>query len=79
MTYSKFLKPAKWAGTKLLGVRERDYELNRARFKAYGPGWRLTDVHGIKEFSDTGTIAGVYSCVVRVSMPARGKIRGQQT
>ena len=53
-----------WKPQMLLRVSERDYELNRTHFKAYGLGWRLADVHGYKEVSHTGTLAGMKSYVV---------------
>jgi CubicO group peptidase (beta-lactamase class C family) len=55
-----------WKPQMILGVSERDYELNRTHFKAYGLGWRLADVHGFKEVSHTGTLAGMKSYVVMV-------------
>ena len=55
-----------WEPQIILGVSERDYEMNRTHFKAYGLGWRLADVHGYKEVSHTGTIAGMKSYVVLV-------------
>lgn len=55
-----------WKPQMLLNVRERDYELNRTHFKAYGLGWRLADVHGFKEVSHTGTLAGMKSYVVLI-------------
>ncbi|MDX2417066.1 MAG: serine hydrolase [Xanthomonadales bacterium] len=55
-----------WKPQMLLNVRERDYELNRTHFKAYGLGWRLADVHGYKEVSHTGTLAGMKSYVVLI-------------
>jgi len=55
-----------WKPQMPLGVSERDYELDRTHFKAYGLGWRLADVHGFKEVSHTGTLAGMKSYVVMV-------------
>ncbi len=55
-----------WKPQMLLNVRERDFEMNRTHFKAYGLGWRLADVHGFKEVSHTGTLAGMKSYVVMV-------------
>jgi CubicO group peptidase (beta-lactamase class C family) len=55
-----------WKPQMLLGVSERDYKMNRTHFKAYGLGWRLADVHGFKEISHTGTIAGMKSYVVMI-------------
>lgn len=53
-----------WKPRTLLGVSERAYEYNRTHFRAYGLGWRLADVHGYKEVSHTGTLAGMKSYVV---------------
>lgn len=55
-----------WKPQMILGVSERDYELDRTHFKAYGLGWRLADVHGYKEVSHTGTLAGMKSYVVLI-------------
>jgi len=55
-----------WQPRTLRGVSEREYELNRTHFKAYGLGWRLADVHGFKEVSHTGTLAGMRSYVVLI-------------
>jgi CubicO group peptidase (beta-lactamase class C family) len=55
-----------WKPQMLLNVRERDFEMNRTHFKAYGLGWRLADVHGFMEVSHTGTLAGMKSYVVMV-------------
>ncbi len=55
-----------WKPQMLLGVSERDFALNRTHFKAYGLGWRLADVHGYKEVSHTGTLAGMKSYVVMI-------------
>ena len=54
-------KPHTWNG-----VSDRDYELHGTHFSAYGLGWRLRDVHGYKEVSHTGTLAGMLSSVVMV-------------
>jgi len=55
-----------WKPQMILNVSERDYEMNRTHFKAYGLGWRLADVDGFKEVSHTGTLAGMKSYVVMV-------------
>jgi hypothetical protein len=55
-----------WKPQILLNVRERDYELNRTHFKAYGLGWRLADIHGYKEVSHTGSLSGMKSYVVMI-------------
>lgn len=55
-----------WKPQTLRNVSERDYKMNRTHFKAYGLGWRLADVHGFKQVSHTGTLAGMKSYVVMV-------------
>lgn len=40
-------------------VSERNYEWHRTHFNGYGLGWRLSDVHGYKEVSHTGSLAGM--------------------
>jgi len=55
-----------WKPVTLRSVSERDQELNRTHFKAYGLGWRLADVHGFKEVSHTGTLAGMKSYIVMI-------------
>ncbi len=55
-----------WTPRTLRNVSERDFELNRTHFKAYGLGWRLADVHGYKEVAHTGTLAGMKSSVVLI-------------
>ena len=46
--------PANW-----WKVRPRNYDWHRTHFNGYGLGWRLSDVHGFKEVSHTGSLAGV--------------------
>jgi CubicO group peptidase (beta-lactamase class C family) len=55
-----------WQPVTFRSVSERDTELNRTHFRAYGLGWRLADVHGFKEVSHTGTVAGKNSYVVMI-------------
>ena len=55
-----------WEPRTIRHVSERDFEMNRTHFKAYGLGWRLADVHGYKEVSHTGTLAGMKSYVVLI-------------
>ena len=57
-----------WKPQMILNVSERDYELNRTHFKAYGLGWRLSDVNGYKEVSHTGTLAGMIPAQRAVSI-----------
>ena len=40
-------------------VSTRNYEWHRTHFNGYGLGWRLSDVHGYKEVSHTGSLAGM--------------------
>jgi len=47
-------------------VSDRDARLHGTHFSAYGLGWRLRDVHGYKEVSHTGSLAGMHSYVVLV-------------
>lgn len=55
-----------WAPRISRSVSEREFELNNTHFKAYGLGWRLADVHGFKEVSHTGTLAGFKSYMVLI-------------
>ena len=55
-----------WEPKILRSVSERAYEMHRTHFNAYGLGWRLADVHGFKEVSHTGTLAGFRSYVVMI-------------
>lgn len=55
-----------WKPRTIRNVSERDFEMHRTHFKAYGLGWRLADVHGYKEVSHTGTLAGMKSYVVLI-------------
>ena len=40
-------------------VSQRNFEWHRTHFNGYGLGWRLSDVHGYKEVSHTGSLAGM--------------------
>ena len=64
--FSKSQSREMWKPQMILNVSERDYKINRTHFKAYGLGWRLADVHGYKEVSHTGTLAGMKSYVVLI-------------
>jgi len=55
-----------WAPQTIMSVSESSYEFNNTHFKAYGLGWRLADVHGYKEVSHTGTLAGMLSYVLMI-------------
>lgn len=57
---------AMWRSRTLRSVSEDDLSRDRTHFKAYGLGWRLADVHGYREVSHTGTLAGMSSYVVLI-------------
>ena len=40
-------------------VSPRNYEWHRTHFNGYALGWRVSDVHGYKEVSHTGSLAGM--------------------
>lgn len=48
-----------WHPENSWGVSSRNYEWHRTHFNGYGLGWRLSDVHGFKEVSHTGSLAGM--------------------
>ncbi|MEE4219320.1 MAG: serine hydrolase, partial [Xanthomonadales bacterium] len=48
-----------WSPENWWGVSARNYEWHRTHFNGYGLGWRLSDVHGFKEVSHTGSLAGM--------------------
>ena len=48
-----------WRPENSWGVSARSYEWHRTHFNGYGLGWRLSDVHGYKEVSHTGSLAGM--------------------
>ena len=48
-----------WSPNNWWGVSARNYEWHRTHFNGYGLGWRLSDVHGFKEVSHTGSLAGM--------------------
>jgi len=48
-----------WSPENWWGVSARNYEWHRTHFNGYGLGWRLSDVHGYKEVSHTGSLAGM--------------------
>lgn len=50
----------------LLSVSETDEDWDNTLFKAYGLGWRLSDVYGKKVVSHTGTLSGYQAYVAMV-------------
>ena len=50
-----------WTPHMPLPISPRQREWDQGHFHAYGYGWRLADVDGIRKVSHTGTLAGMYS------------------
>jgi len=48
-----------WQTKNTWQVSKRNYDWHRTHFNGYGLGWRLSDVHGYKEVSHTGSLAGM--------------------
>ena len=48
-----------WTPENFWSVSARNYEWHRTHFNGYGLGWRISDVHGYKEVSHTGSLAGM--------------------
>ena len=55
-----------WSPENWWGVSARNYEWHRTHFNGYGLGWRLSDVHGYKEVSHTGSLAGMRAWTLMV-------------
>ena len=64
--FSPAQNKAMWRPETIRSVSERDYKRNKTHFKAYALGWRVADVHGFKEVSHTGSLAGMRSYVVLI-------------
>ena len=64
--FSKAQNKAMWRPETIRSVSDRDWQLSRTHFKAYALGWRVSDVHGYKEVSHTGSLAGMRSYVVLI-------------
>jgi len=56
-------REALWAPQTLMPVSRRQREWDHGRFSAYGYGWRIADVDGMRKVSHTGTLMGMYSVV----------------
>lgn len=52
-----------WKPHTIIPVSEEERSRDRTQFKAYGLGWRLSDVYGYRQVSHTGTLAGMLSYV----------------
>lgn len=55
-----------WAPHTIMGVSATDRELDFTNFSAYGLGWRMADMHGVKVIHHTGTLSGFQAHVVLV-------------
>ncbi|CAM5219123.1 serine hydrolase [Alishewanella longhuensis] len=55
-----------WAPHTIMGVSATDRELHFTNFSAYGLGWRMADMHGVKVVHHTGTLSGFQAHVVLV-------------
>ncbi len=67
---TKVFSPARsaemWHPENSWRVSARNYEWHRTHFNGYGLGWRLSDVHGYKEVSHTGSLAGMRAWTLMV-------------
>jgi CubicO group peptidase (beta-lactamase class C family) len=52
---------ALWTPHTPMPMSERQKRWNNGNFSAYGYGWRLSDVDGVRRVSHTGTLGGMYS------------------
>lgn len=52
---------AVWTPHTPLPISQRQRDWNNSHFRAYGYGWRLTDIDGEWSVSHTGTLSGMYS------------------
>ena len=52
---------ALWSPQMPMPMSERQKRWNNGNFSAYGYGWRLSDVDGVRRVSHTGTLGGMYS------------------
>jgi CubicO group peptidase (beta-lactamase class C family) len=48
-----------WHPENSWAVSARNYDWHRTHFNGYGLGWRVSDAHGYKEVSHTGSLAGM--------------------
>ena len=64
--YSKTQAAEVFTPQVIRSVSMRDKARDNTHFKAYGLGWRLADVHGYKQVSHTGSLAGTRSYLTLV-------------
>ncbi|WP_423188036.1 serine hydrolase [Alishewanella sp. d11] len=55
-----------WAPHTLMPVGTNDRELDQVNFAAYGLGWRMADMHGVKVVHHTGILSGFQAHLVLV-------------
>src|SRR3569832_13722 len=60
---SRAQREALWTPQTLLPISERQKHWNKGTFNAYGYGWRLSDVDGVRRVAHTGTLNGMYSAL----------------
>jgi CubicO group peptidase (beta-lactamase class C family)/microsomal dipeptidase-like Zn-dependent dipeptidase len=56
-------RAALWTPHTLMPLSERQKRWDSGNFVAYGYGWRLSDVDGVKRVAHTGTLNGMYSAL----------------
>jgi len=54
---------ALWTSHTPIPMSERQRRWNNGSFSAYGYGWRLSDVDGVRRVAHTGTLGGMYSAL----------------
>jgi CubicO group peptidase (beta-lactamase class C family) len=54
-------RDALWSAHTPMPMTERQRRWNNGHFSAYGYGWRLSDVDGVRRVAHTGTLGGMYS------------------
>ena len=54
---------ALWSPQVPMPMSERQKRWNNGNFSAYGYGWRLSDVDGVRRVAHTGTLGGMYSAL----------------
>jgi CubicO group peptidase (beta-lactamase class C family)/microsomal dipeptidase-like Zn-dependent dipeptidase len=54
---------ALWTPQTPMPMTPRQKRWNNGNFSAYGYGWRLSDVDGVRRVSHTGTLGGMYSAL----------------
>lgn len=55
-----------WTPQTIMGVSSASQELDFTHFSAYGMGWRMADMHGVKVIHHTGALSGFLAHVIVV-------------